>query len=44
MVVSLELSDLVIMQSKYTMSYIFHKNLATGLQVAKNLIEYTAIV
>ena len=34
MEVTLELSDLVVMQSKHTMSYIFHKILATGLPVA----------
>ena len=35
MEITLELSDLVVMQSKHTMSYILNKNLATGLLVAK---------
>ena len=34
MEVSFELSDLVVMQLKHVMSYIFYKNLATGLPVA----------
>ena len=38
---TLELSDpVVVMQSKHTISSIFHKILATGLPVAKNLIKY----
>ena len=32
---TLELSDPVVMQSKHTMSHIFHKILATGLPVVK---------
>ena len=40
MEITLELSDLAVMQSKHTMSYIFHKKLATGLQVAITLIKY----
>ena len=35
-----ELTDPVVMQPKHTMSRIFHKNLATGITVAKALIEY----
>ena len=31
----IELSDLVTMQQKHTMSYIFHKILVTGLPVSK---------
>ena len=37
---TLELSDLAVMQSKHTMSHIFHKIMATGLSVAKTLIKY----
>ena len=37
-----ELPDLVEMQSKHTMSYILHKNLATGLPIAKALIKYNS--
>ena len=37
--ITLELSDLVVMQSKHTMSHIFHKILATGRPVAKTLIK-----
>ena len=38
-----ELSDLVVMKSKWTMSRIFRKNkLATGFSVAKTLIEYNS--
>ena len=33
MEVTLELFDPVAMQSKHTMSHIFHKNLATGFPV-----------
>ena len=41
MEIKLELSDLIVMQSKHTMSRIFHKkNLATGRLVAKILIKY----
>ena len=40
MEVTSELSDPVGMQSKHTMSYIFHKILATDFPVAKTLIEY----
>ena len=41
MEVTLELSDLVVMQSKHTISHIIHLNkLATGLPVAKILIKY----
>ena len=42
MEVTLELSGLVVMQSKHTMSYIPLKILATGLPVAKALIEYNS--
>ena len=42
MKVILELSGPVVIQSKCTMSYISHKTLATGLPVAKNLIEYNS--
>ena len=43
MEVTLELSDLVVMQSKYTISHILDlKKLVTGLSVAKNLIEYNS--
>ena len=42
MEVTLELSDLVAMQSKHTMSHIFHKILATGHLVAKTLIKYNS--
>ena len=35
-----KLPGFVAMQSKHTKSYIFHKNFVTGLQVAKNLIEF----
>ena len=40
MEVTLELSDLVAMQKKHTMSYIFHKNLNYRLPVAETLIKY----
>ena len=40
MEVALELSDLLVMQSKHTMSHIFHKIFATGRLVAKTLIKY----
>ena len=40
MEVTLELSDPVAMQSKYTMSYMFHSNFETVLPVAKTLIKY----
>ena len=40
--VTLKLSDPVVMQSKHTMSRIFHKILATGWPVAKNLIKYNS--
>ena len=42
MEVILELFDLVVMQSKHTISRIFHKNLATGRPVAKALIKYNS--
>ena len=43
MEVTLELSDLVVMQSKYIISHIFDlKKLVAGLSVAKNLIEYNS--
>ena len=35
MEVTLELSGPVVIQSKRTMSYIFHKNLTTGFPAAK---------
>ena len=38
--VTLEMSDLEIMQSKHTMSHIFHKNFGSWFPVAKTLIEY----
>ena len=37
---TLELSDLVVMQSKHIISHILHKKLATCLPVAKTLIIY----
>ena len=40
MEVTLKLSDLVEMQSKHTCFIYFIKKLASGLPVAKNLIEY----
>ena len=40
MEITLELSDLVVMQSKCTMSRVFHKKCATGLPVSKTLIKY----
>ena len=40
MVAILKLSDLIVMKSKHTISYIFHKNLITGLPVSKALIKY----
>ena len=41
MEITSELTDLVVMQSKHTMPHIFFlKKLATGLPVAKTLIEY----
>ena len=42
MEVILELSDPVVMQSKHTMSRLFHKILATGRPVSKILIEYNS--
>ena len=41
MEIILELSDSVVMQSKHTMSHIFHKKLTTGRPVAKTLIKYS---
>ena len=39
--ITLELSDLVVMQQKHIMSLIFHKrNLPTGLPVANTLINH----
>ena len=40
MEVTSKLFDLVVMQYKHTMSYIFYKILATGWPVAKILIKY----
>ena len=40
MEITLELSDLVVMQSKRTLSHIFHKKLATGRPLVKILIKY----
>ena len=41
--ITLELSDLVVMQSKHIMSHIFHlKKFATGRPVAKTLIKYNS--
>ena len=40
--VILELSNLIVMQSKHTMSHIFHKILANSLPVAKTLIKYNS--
>ena len=42
MEVTLELSDIVVMQYKHTISriFFFKKKLATGLPVAKTLIKY----
>ena len=42
MEVTLELSDPVVMQSKHTIYYVFRKNLAAGLPVAKTLIKYNS--
>ena len=42
MEIILKLFDFVAMQSKYTMSHIFHKILATGSPVAKTLIKYNS--
>ena len=37
------MSDLVVMQSKHTMSCIFHlKKLATGFPISKTLIKYNS--
>ena len=41
MEVTINMFDLEVMQSKLTMSYIFHKNLAIGLSVSKILIKYS---
>ena len=40
MEITSELSDLVVMHLKHTMSCIFYKILATGLPVDKTLIKY----
>ena len=39
---TLELSDPVVLQSKHTMSHIFHKIFATGGPVAKTLSKYNS--
>ena len=44
MEITSELSDNVVMQSKYTMQIYFIKILATGLLVAKTLIKYIIII
>ena len=42
MKVTLELSDLVVMQYKHAVSHIFHKILATDRLVSKTLIKYNS--